>query len=54
MQTLYMMLVHERWYEAKQIVGYEVKWFEDPAPPGIERGWLAVWDVLCDKCKERK
>lgn len=52
-QTLYMMLIHERWYEAKQIVRYEMDWHNDPPPPGINGGWERVYAVLVNVCGAR-
>lgn len=51
MNTLYLMLVHERWYEAKSIVFHEIDWESDPAPPGLT--WFAIYSVLATICRDR-
>lgn len=56
--TLYMMLVNEKWYQAKQIILFEIKWGEDPQPPGIGdlyhgiSGWGLIYDALCKVCSD--
>lgn len=51
--TLHIMLINDRFYEAKQIVTYEIDHMSDPPPPGIKGGWSAVAKVLRRICKER-
>lgn len=51
-RTLYIMLLYEKWYEAKQIVFHEIDWNMDPLPHGID-SWGVVYQILARKCSEK-